>query len=136
MKKILTFGTFDLFHKGHVDYLEQAFRLGEDVSVCIARDVTVEIVKGKLPEWNQQKRLEKVQSHFLNFSCFLGGENNYMKVIEKVKPDVIALGYDQNSFVDELKKYMSDENLKIEVIRLKAFFPEKYKSSKIRLVKR
>lgn len=60
----------------------------------------------------------------------LGSLGDKYVIIEKYKPDVIALGYDQNIFVSELKKKLKEFGLdKTRLVRLKSYYPKKYKSS-------
>jgi len=56
--KIMLFGTFDIFHEGHRDFLRQAREYGDYLIVVIARDETVKNVKGKLPRNNESVRLQ------------------------------------------------------------------------------
>lgn len=59
-KLVMTFGTFDMFHPGHVYYLSEARKLGDELITIIARDVTVSKIKGRLPREKENVRLEKV----------------------------------------------------------------------------
>lgn len=57
----MTFGTFDLFHPGHKYYLSEASNLGDYLITVVARDTTVEQVKGKKPRESEKIRLMKLQ---------------------------------------------------------------------------
>ena len=60
----------------------------------------------------------------------LGGNRNYLSHILKEKPEIIALGYDQSEYTDNLKKELADAGLKnIKIVRLKKYYPNLYKSS-------
>ncbi len=59
-KKVMTFGTFDLLHKGHVYFLKQASKYGKLV-VVVARDKNVLKVKGKKPINSERKRLQNIK---------------------------------------------------------------------------
>jgi FAD synthetase len=123
----MVFGVFDLLHPGHVSFLRQAKRLGDFLIVSVARDLNVEKVKGRKPAQNEKQRLNKVSRlPFVN-KAVLGGVKNAIPHIKKEKPDVIALGYDQKSYVDlkQLKKVA-------KVVRLKPFKPRIFKSSRLR----
>ena len=123
MKKVMVFGTFDILHKGHLDYFRQAKKHGDYLIAVVARDKTVLAVKGRLPLNNEKKRVKFVKK-FVD-KAILGGLKNRHKVVVKYKPDVICLGYDQKADVNELKRFSA-------VKRMKSYYPEKYKSSKIR----
>ena len=55
--------------------------------------------------------------------------NDPLKIIKKYNPKVICLGYDQIWFIEKLKKYIKHKNIKIDIIRLKGYKQDKYKSS-------
>lgn len=134
-RKVLVFGTFDLFHRGHRNLLIQAKRLGDYLMVVVARDETVRKVKGEFPWNNEKKRKSIVSKSGLVDEVFLGGLGDKYEIIELLKPDLIALGYDQEVFVDDLKNRLDEMGLnKTEIIRLKSYYPEKYKSSKIKML--
>jgi FAD synthetase len=132
MKIVMAFGTFDIFHPGHANYLEQAGKLGDYLIVVIARDKTVKMVKGRRPKNNEQKRKRIVKNSQLADKIILGNLKNRHKVLKKYRPNVIALGYDQKINLKELRKKLKDLKIKAKIARLKAFHPEKYKSSKLK----
>ena len=131
-KKVLAFGTFDIFHKGHEFYLKNARKHGDILNVVVARDSTVKHLKGKYPLNNELKRLAVIQN--LNYvdKAFLGyGEDKY-KIIEEIRPDIICLGYDQKSFNNDLKNKLKKRGLNPKIIKFeKGFKPEVYKTSKL-----
>ena len=67
--------------------------------------------------------------------CSLIYASKINSLIEKIKPDVICLGYDQNSYTNNLEKELSSREISCRVVRLKSFKPDKYKSSKIKNLK-
>jgi FAD synthetase len=134
MKKILVFGTFDLLHAGHIHFFTQAKKLADHLTVVIATDQNVTRVKGRPPENGEQERLTEVAEVPVVDKVLLGREDmNFVQTIREEKPDLIGLGYDQTYTIPEIKQLLSDNDLSfIEVHRLKAFKPEKYKSSLMR----
>jgi FAD synthetase len=62
----------------------------------------------------------------------LGGLKDPYKIIEKIKPAVICLGYDQESFVPGLEEELKKRKVRAKVVRLKGYREERYKSSKLR----
>ena len=135
-KKVLAFGTFDIFHKGHEFYLKEARKHGNTLNVVVARDSTVKQIKGKFPLNNELKRLIKIQNLDYVDKAFLGYEEDKYKIIEELKPEVICLGYDQNSFTDNLKKILKKKKLNPKIIKFeKGFKPYKHKSSKLNSLK-
>jgi FAD synthetase len=134
MKKIMTFGTFDIFHPGHEKYLSQAKKLGDFLVVVVARDETVLRVKKQETRNKEQTRRKILIESGLADEVVLGSLEDRYVVIGKYKPNVIALGYDQKVNLLELKNKLKEFGLQTKIVRLKAFKPEVYKSSKIKKV--
>lgn len=128
-KKVMVFGTFDYFHAGHENLFEQAKKLGDYLIVIVARDETVKTIKGENPKYSEKKRLKIVEKHPLVDKAVLGEIENKYKVIQKWKPDIIALGYDQFVFTYRLEKIIIDAKLNTEIHRLNPYKPEIFKSS-------
>lgn len=132
MKKVLAFGTFDQLHPGHLNFLKQAKKYGA-VFVVVARDQTVKKKKGRLPKQKEKKRLNEIKKTGLVTKVFLGNLQNKYLSLKKIKPDIICLGYDQIFFTKDIPKKIKEFNLKTKIIRLKAYKPNIYKSSKIKI---
>lgn len=132
MKRVMAFGTFDHFHAGHESYLRQAKELGDKLYVVIARDKTVERIKGRLPDHNEKERLAAVQESKIADKVVLGNLVDKYAVLKKYKPSVIALGYDQFTFTFRLKKFLIDSKIDATIVRMKAYKPKVYKTSLLR----
>jgi len=132
MKRVIAFGTFDIFHPGHESYLCQAKKLGDYLLVVVARDETVEKVKGFRPKKNERERLKSIQTSKLADGIALGNLEDKFEIIKEYKPEIIALGYDQTSFSKELPKKLKDLRLNAKIVRLNAYKPEIFKSSKLK----
>ena len=131
--KVMAFGTFDIFHEGHKNFLKQARRYGDYLIVVVARDKTVEKVKKRLPQNDENSRLEITKKSGLADKIILGSLENKYEVVEKYKPKIICLGYDQETFTKNLREKLKEFNLlDTKIVRLKAYYQEKYKSSKLR----
>ena len=124
-------GTFDILHKGHLYFLKESKKQGDNLIVTIARDSNVEKIKGKKPINNEQDRLEAVQALEFVDKAILGNEGNIFDIIKEVKPDIISLGYDQKLKISKLKEELKKRNIKANIIRIQSFKPETYKSSKM-----
>jgi len=120
-KRVLAAGVFDLLHYGHLRYLEEAKNLGgEDAEliVVVARDSTVLKRKGRLPVMNEVHRRALVEALKPVDKAILGGVDlNTTKVIQKVKPDIIALGYDQG----DIAELIARQGGAGKVVRLKRY---------------
>ncbi|MFW9851764.1 MAG: adenylyltransferase/cytidyltransferase family protein [Candidatus Thorarchaeota archaeon] len=92
---VMTGGTFDLLHTGHLYTLQQAKYLGDVLVVVIATNKTVEKMKNR-PPTNDQKERARIISRIKEVDAVvLGSEKDFMVPIDIIKPDIIALGYDQ-----------------------------------------
>jgi len=128
----MVFGTFDILHKGHLNFFQQAKKHGDYLTVIVGRDDIVKKIKGKKPRHNEKTRLKTIKKLQIADKAVLGMKKDPYKIIEKYKPDIIALGYDQNSFSKNLKQELKKRKLKTKIIRLKAYKAHKYKSSKLK----
>lgn len=126
------FGTFDILHPGHVYFLKKARSYGDSLVVIVARDANVKKVKGLLPKNKEQKRLKQLREISFVNKAVLGDEKDMYAVIKKIKPNVICLGYDQKVFTELLEKRLRSFKLRTKVVRLKAYQPGVFKSSKLR----
>ncbi len=131
-KRVMAFGTFDHFHAGHENYLKQAKELGNHLTVIIARDQTVQQIKGNPPDNNERERLRNVEDSKIADRVIVGYKTDKYKVLKKYRPHIIALGYDQFAFTYRLKKAIIDMKLDTTIVRLKPYKPHMYKSSIIK----
>lgn len=129
--KIMVFGTFDVLHKGHLNFFKQARKLSKKpfLIVSVARDVNVKKIKGFNPKNSETERLRKVRNCSLVDEALLGRERAYLTHILREKPAIIGLGYDQKSYTKGLKLLLAKKGLKVKIVRLKPFRPRIYKSS-------
>lgn len=132
MKKVMTFGTFDMFHPGHIYYLTEAKKLWDYLITVVARDSTVFAVKNKHPRESEHIRLQNVLACDSVDEAVLGSETDYYRIILDKKPDILCFGYDQRSFNDvRLSEYLHIHQLFLQIVTLPSFQPEKWKSSKL-----
>ena len=124
MKKkiVLASGTFDLLHLGHVKFLEEAKEQGGDnaeLIVIVARDSTVIARKEKKPIMPEDQRRALVESLKVVDEAILGWKNfSIEKVIDKINPDVIAIGHDQDGIENQVKKAIKEKNVKIKIAKI------------------
>jgi FAD synthetase len=130
MKKVLAFGCFDILHMGHYTYLKHARKLGDKLIVVVARDSTIRKVKKREPVLDEESRRKLVESLKFVDSAVLGSEGDRYEIIRRIKPSVIALGYDQREDEAFLKKKLKEMGIKAKVVRIKkSFNPKLHKSS-------
>jgi len=138
MKKtrIMVFGTFDGLHKGHFNFLRQAKKLGANQNpfliVSIARDSNVKKIKGKTPLLNEKKRILLLKKSSIADKVVPSGLRSHLPHILKEKPDIIALGYDQNDYTENLEEKLEKRGLKTKVVRLKPYKKHIYKNHLLR----
>jgi len=132
-KFVLASGTFDLLHFGHVKYLEEAKKAGGEnaqLVVIVARDSTVEKRKGKRPVMPEDQRRSLVESLKVVDEALLGYEKfDISKVVEKIGPDIIAVGHDQDGIEREVRKAIAEKNLNIQIVKIGRFGKEELNSS-------
>ena len=132
MKTVMAFGSFDILHPGHLYFLNQAKSKGDKLVVVIALDKTIEKVKGEKPKYNERQRLEHVKGMPMVDKAVLGYEKDTYEIIEEINPDVICLGYDQDSYSENLKEKLAERGINPEIIRLGPYKEDIYKSSKLK----
>ena len=124
---------FDLLHLGHVKFLEEAKKAGgknAELVVIVARDSTVQDTKGRKPIMPENQRRALVESLRVVDVAVLGLEDfDIGDVIERVKPDVIALGYDQVDMERRVREYVNKHGLSVKVVRLGKFENDELSSS-------
>lgn len=128
----MVFGTFDILHLGHISLFRQARKFGDYLIAVVGRDSTVENLKKTKPIHTENERLSLLREIKLIDQTVLGDKKQFYNVVINLKPDIIALGYDQTFFVDDLKKIIKDKKLPIKIVRMKAFESKKFKSKKIK----
>ncbi len=120
--KVAVFGVFDILHIGHIRFLKECKKLGDELVVVVARDSTVTKEKGQKPTLSENERLAMIESVGLVNTAILGLENaDKLKVVERIKPDIIALGYNQKWNENELKKKLKKRGFNIKIVRMKKY---------------
>ena len=120
MARVMAVGVFDLLHAGHLHYVEQAKRLGGELVVVVAHDDTV-----------RKQKHEPITTHDLRCRMVAGLKpvdraivgnpptSPIFDILDDIKPDIIALGYDQKHSVDSIREGLDAHgHSEIEVIRV------------------
>lgn len=125
MKKIVVFGVFDLLHPGHLYFLKQAKKHGDHLTVVVTRDARVVYEKKHKPFFNERERLQMVEALKVVGHAILGDKVGEWRILKKLKPDVVCVGYDQNAEWIGRCGFKKSPN----VVQLKPHYLSKYKSS-------
>ena len=132
IKVVLVGGVFDLLHVGHIHTLKSAKLLGDVLIIVVATDSTVSSLKKNRKIYHDEKsRLELVSSIKFVDKAVIGRKKSIYDTVEFVRPDIIALGYDQIHDEIAMKKNCFDRGLNLDVVRLSSPLPE-LKSSLIK----
>ena len=120
LKRILAVGVFDLLHAGHLHYLEQAKSLGDELVVIVAHDDTVRKRKHE-PITLQDMRKRMVEGLKQVDLVYIGNPPgvSVFDILVDVKPNIIALGYDQEHAEEWIRNELDARGLShIEVRRV------------------
>lgn len=124
LKVVLAGGVFDIIHPGHIHTLNAAKNLGDVLIVVIATDKTAEKMKKRLPLHNQDQRKMLVDALSVVDLSIVGHEGDIFKTVDQIRPQVIALGYDQIHQEKFITEGCRKINLKVTVARLQSPIPE------------
>jgi len=130
---VLASGVFDLLHYGHIKFLEEAKKHdGPDAKlvVIVARDETVKKLKGRPPVIPEDQRRALVEALEVVDEALLGYEDMDLEaVINRIKPDVIAIGHDQDDIEAQTRKIVEEKGLELRVVKIGRFGKEDLNSS-------
>jgi FAD synthetase len=120
MVKVMATGTFDLLHMGHIFYLREAKKLGDTLVVVVATDSTVRKLKHD-PITPQEIRVNLIKELKMVDEAYLGHEDDIYTIVQEIKPDIIALGFDQMYNDVTIKNELKKRKLNVKVVRLSKY---------------
>ena len=120
MVKVMATGTFDLLHLGHIYFLKEAKKLGDTLSVVVATDSTVRRLKHE-PINPEVIRLNLINELKIVDEAYLGYEDDMYEIVQEIKPDIIALGYDQIHDEENIKSELNKRKINAKVVRLSEY---------------
>jgi len=111
MKTVLVFGTFDNLHPGHRWFLKKAALHGNRLVAVVSRDAFVQDAKGYAPAQSEATRITELQASGLVDMAILADKTiRTYGVIREIKPDVICLGHDQLSLLNDLQFWIAQSD--------------------------
>jgi len=120
MVRVMASGVFDILHTGHLHYLREARKLGDELVVVVANDATVRRRKHE-PITPGPMRLELVGALKPVDRAYLGREGDILDIVEEIQPDVIALGCDQHFDEAELAERLRKRGLTPRIVRISEY---------------
>jgi FAD synthetase len=117
MVRVMATGVFDLLHPGHLYFLTEAKKLGDELIVVVARDQTARRLKRE-PYVPEGLRREMVEALKPVDKAVLGSTTDIYSTVTEWKPDIIALGYDQHWNEKEVEAECARRQVPVKVIRL------------------
>ena len=128
MARVMASGVFDLLHIGHLHYLEEAKKYGDELIVVVACDETVRRRKHE-PIMPAEERRRLVEALKPVDKAVIGYEDDFLRIVEEIKPDVIALGYDQH--FEGLEEMLKERGIEAKIVRCGKYDGDLNKTRKI-----
>lgn len=118
-KCVLVFGTFDGLHSGHEFFLRSAKEQGTRLTVAVARDEHVMILKNKVHQYSLEKRMSALRHFsFVDDVVACDAELGSYHLLEQVRPDLIVMGHDQLHLEKSLLDWMDETGHVIPLVRV------------------
>ena len=124
VRRVVATGTFDLLHPGHIYYLEESKKLGDELWVIVARDMNVK--HKPRPIIPEEQRLAMIASLRPVDHAILGDKTDMFRPIEEIRPAVITIGFNQLFDEEKLRSQLAARNLHPKIVRI-----EKYADSEL-----
>ncbi len=128
MTRVMATGVFDILHMGHVHYLNESKKLGDELLVVVARDSTAQ-KNGKTTLFDEESRLAIVSQLKSVDRAILGHEGDIFRTVIENSPDIITLGYDQHFDATRIEETCRELGLHTRVIRISKFDGKRFQSS-------
>ncbi len=117
MVRVMATGVFDLLHPGHVYFLVEARKLGDELVVVVARDQTARRLKRE-PYVPEHVRREMVEALKPVDRAVLGSTTDIYQTVIDLQPDIIALGYNQVWNESEVEHECARRGVPAKVVRI------------------
>ncbi|HTT45962.1 MAG TPA: adenylyltransferase/cytidyltransferase family protein [Thermoplasmata archaeon] len=115
--RVMATGVFDLLHPGHVFFLTEAKKLGDELVVVVARDQTARRLKRE-PYVPEHIRREMVESLKPVDRAVLGSATDIYETVLNERPNIIVLGFDQVWNEREVEEECTRRGVPVKVVRV------------------
>lgn len=116
IRRVVATGTFDLLHPGHLYYLEESKKLGDELWVIVARDMNVK--HKPRPIIPEEQRLAMIASLRPVDHAILGDKTDMFRPIEEIGPSVITIGFNQLFNEEKIRTQLAARNLTPKIVRI------------------
>lgn len=128
MRRVVATGTFDILHPGHIYYLEESRRLGDELFVIVARDRNVR--HKPRPVIPEEQRARMVASLKPVDHAVLGDLHDMFRPIEEIRPAVITFGFNQHFDESKIRSALDQRGLSAELVRIGSYRGNPFCSSR------
>jgi len=115
-RRVVATGTFDILHPGHLYYLEESKKLGDELWVIVARDANVR--HKPRPIIPEDHRLRMVAALKPVTHAILGDQTDMFRPIEDIRPAIITIGFNQHFDEIKLQQQLSERGLTPSIVRI------------------
>ena len=129
MKRVVATGTFDILHPGHLYYLEQSKKLGDELTVIVARDVNVK--HKPRPIIPEEQRRKMVAALRCVDRAILGDEHDMFRPIDEIRPAIITIGFNQHFNEERLRSALGARGFKADIVRIGKYGDDELCSSRL-----
>jgi FAD synthetase len=116
IRRVVATGTFDILHPGHLFYLEESKKLGDELWVIVARDANVR--HKPRPIIPEEHRLQMVSALKPVTHAILGDQTDMFRPIEDIQPATITIGFNQHFDEAKLQQQLCERGLAPAIIRI------------------
>jgi FAD synthetase len=132
-RRVVATGTFDILHPGHLYYLEESRKLGDELWVIVARDSNVK--HKPRPVIPEEHRLAMVSALKPVDHAVLGDKTDMFRPIEEIRPEIITIGFNQMFDETQLEEQLRARSLSPRIVRIGRYADGELCSSRL-VVKR
>lgn len=128
VRRVVATGTFDILHPGHLYYLTESKKLGDELWVIVARDANVR--HKPRPIIPEEHRLQMVAALKPVDHAILGDKTDMFNPIKEIRPSVITIGFNQHFDEIKLHQQLIERGLSPEIVRIGKYDEEDLCSSR------